>query len=271
MKPRSPVTIGHPVNESAGAPPPSVHTTTPSGGTPHRLTLAQRARAYSVHVYTASGVVFAFLAAAEMGRPEPDPRWVFLWIIIAVLIDATDGPLARVWQVKKRAPRIDGRTIDDIVDYLTFTFLPLLLVWRMGWLPDPALLWITPALVASLMGFANTAAKDEGNGFFLGFPSYWNLVVFYMGVWFHLYGAWVNAAVMLGLALLTVLPVRFIYPNLAPRLWRIPVLGGAFLWLLLLLALLPGYPDVPEWLMWLSLAYPLFYTALSLHLARRAR
>ncbi len=65
---------------------------------------------------------------------------------------------------------IDGRTIDDIVDYLTYTFVPLLLMWRMGWLPQPAVLWIAPALVASLFGFANTAAKDETAGFFLAFP-----------------------------------------------------------------------------------------------------
>lgn len=233
------------------------------------ITVGERVRAYAVHVYTASGVVFAFLAAAEICRENPDARWVFVWLLVAGLIDATDGPLARRWHVKTRAPRIDGRTIDDIVDYLTFTFLPLLLVWKMGWLPSPGALWVAPALVASLMGFANTAAKDEGGGFFLGFPSYWNLVAFYMGLWFHWYGPWINAFVMLSLAVLTVLPVRFLYPNLAPRPWRVPVLAGAFVWLLLLIVLLPVYPDVPEWLIWVSLVYPLLYTALSFYLDRQ--
>lgn len=232
-------------------------------------TRAEQVRAYAVHVYTASGVVFAFLAAAETCAPEPDPRRVFLWLALAVLVDATDGPLARLWKTKTNAPRIDGRTIDDIVDYLTFTFLPLLLVWRMGWVPEPGWVWVAPALVASLMGFANTAAKDEGGGFFLGFPSYWNVAAFYAGLLFAAAGPWPVAVLLLALALLTVLPVRFIYPNLAPRPWRIPVLLGAAAWLAIMLAMLRGYPEeTPGWLLWASLVYPAFYTALSFHLAQ---
>jgi phosphatidylcholine synthase len=230
------------------------------------VTFGQKIRAYSVHVYTASGVVFAFLAAAEICRGAPDPRLVFLWLMIAVLIDATDGTLARRWHAKSRASRIDGRTIDDVVDYLTFTFLPLLLVWRMGWLPSPAGVWVGLALVASLMGFANTGAKDEGGGFFLGFPSYWNVVAFYAGIAFEHYGPWVNALAIGALALLTVLPVRFLYPNLAPRPWRTPVIVGAVAWCLLLALMLPGYPDVPERWIWVSLAYPAFYAGLSVYL-----
>ena len=236
---------------------------------PPAPTRAERVRAYAVHVYTASGVVFAFLAAAETCAPEPDPRRVFLWLALAVLVDATDGPLARAWKTKANAPRIDGRTIDDIVDYLTFTFLPMLLVWRMGWLPEPGWALAAPVLVASLLGFANTAAKDEGAGFFLGFPSYWNVAAFYAGLLFTAAGRWPVAAMFLVLAVLTVLPVRFVYPNLAPRPWRLPVLLGAAAWLALMLAMLPGYPRSPAWMVWASLAYPAFYSVLSWHLARK--
>jgi len=245
-------------------------TIAPAPAAPPPPTPGQRARAYSVHVYTASGVVAAFLAAAETCAPQPDPRLVFLWFAVATLIDATDGPLARAWHVKLWAPRIDGRTIDDIVDYLTFTFLPLLLVWRMGWLPEPALLFVAPALVASLLGFANTGAKDEGGGFFLGFPSYWNVVAFYAGLVHHQYGPWPNAVMVLGLALLTVLPVRFLYPNLAPRPWRVPVLAGAFLWLAGMVAMLPSFPRTGEGWLWLSLVYPAFYAVLSWWLSRKS-
>src|SRR5918999_947843 len=150
-----------------------------------------------VHVYTASGVLFALAATIEICSAAPDPRLVFVYLAAAVLVDATDGPLARRAEVKRWQPSIDGRTIDDIVDYLTFTFVPLLLVWRMGWLPDPAVLWIAPALMASLFGFANTAAKDEAGGFFLGFPSYWNVAALYAGVVHHLAGPWPNALLLL--------------------------------------------------------------------------
>jgi phosphatidylcholine synthase len=229
-----------------------------------------RARAYAVHLLTASGVVAALLAVAELMQEAPDERVVFAWLVVAVLIDAVDGPLARAWQVQRFAPHIDGRTIDDIVDYLTFTFVPLLLVWRMGWVPlapgVPGLAWIAPALIASLLGFAHVGAKDEAAGYFRGFPSYWNVAAFYAGLAFYGFGEagqWLNGLVLLALAALTVSPVRFLYPNLAPRPWKLPVLLGAAAWLAVLLAMLPVYRKVPAWLVAVSLIYPAFYATLS--------
>ncbi|HEX8310459.1 MAG TPA: CDP-alcohol phosphatidyltransferase family protein [Chthoniobacteraceae bacterium] len=234
----------------------------------NEATFARRGSAYLVHVYTASGVVFAFLAAAEICQTTPDVKRVFLLLFIALFIDASDGPLARRYQVKRWAAATDGRTIDDIVDYLTFTFIPLLLIWRMGWLPDPAALWIAPALIASLFGFSNTKAKDEVNGFFLGFPSYWNIFAFYAGLWKTPTGTWINGILLLVLALMTLLPVRFIYPNLAPPKWKWPVMVGAFLWLGSLIAVWISYPDASSWLIGASLIYPAFYTWLSYWLHR---
>lgn len=231
----------------------------------------ERIRAASLHLYTASGGVLALLATMEICYPEPDPRLVFVLLAATVLIDATDGPLARRWEVKRWLPAVSGRTIDDIVDFLTYTFVPLLLVWRMGWLPQPTIAWLAPALVASLFGFANAAAKDETGGFFLGFPSYWNVVAFYAGIIFQLYGPWPNAAIFLFLALLTVLPVRFLYPNLAPVRWRGPLILGALLWLGTMLWMLVEYPRSPAWLTWLSLLYPAFYLWMSFRLGVRVR
>jgi phosphatidylcholine synthase len=233
--------------------------------------MGRRLGAAFVHVYTASGVLLALAATMELCSAAPDPRYVFLALAAAVMVDATDGPLARRAEVKRWMPSIDGRAIDDIVDYLTYTFVPLLLVWRMGWLPEPAVLWIAPALVASLFGFANTAAKDETGGFFLGFPSYWNVVAFYAGFVHSLYDSWVNAAALLLLALLTVLPVRFVYPNLAPPPWRMPLILGALVWLGMMLWLLVDYPHAPAWIVWVSLLYPAFYFWLSYRLAVHPR
>jgi phosphatidylcholine synthase len=236
-----------------------------------RPPFAARARAYAVHLLTASGVVAAFLAAAELLDQAPDERVVFAWLALAVLIDAVDGPLARAWEVKRLAPDIDGRTIDDIVDYLTFTFVPLLLVWRMGWVPfAPGILgalWIFPALLASLLGFSHLGAKDEQAGYFRGFPSYWNIAAFYAGLAFHGLGAagqWLNAVLLLALAALTVSPVRFLYPNLTPRPWKLPVMLGAGVWLAGLLGMLLVYRQVPGWVVAVSLVYPALYAALSL-------
>jgi phosphatidylcholine synthase len=224
----------------------------------------ERARAWSVHAYTASGVLFALLAALEIAVAQTDPRMVFIWLAAAVLVDATDGPLARRFDVKRFAPEIDGRKIDDIVDYLTFTFLPLLLVAKMEWLPRPALLFVAFPLIASLLGFANIGAKDEKGGFFLGFPSYWNIVALYLGIFAWQFGPWPNAVILLVLSILTLLPIGFIYPNLAPPKWKTLILAGAFVWLAMAVAMLRTYPVTPAWLLWGSLLYPLFYTVVSL-------
>jgi phosphatidylcholine synthase len=230
-----------------------------------------RARAYAVHLLTASGVVAAFLAVAELFDSAPDERVVFAWLAVAVVIDAVDGPLARAWEVRRLAPDIDGRTIDDIVDYLTFTFIPLLLMWRMGWVPfAPDLagaVWIVPALMASVLGFANVAAKDEAAGYFRGFPSYWNIAAFYAGLAFHGLGEtgqWLNGVVLLALAALTVSRVRFLYPNLTPRPWKLPVMLGAAAWLAMMLVMLLVYRRVPGWVVAVSLVYPAFYVTLSI-------
>lgn len=235
-----------------------------------RARLGRKIRAYLVHLFTASGVAFAFLAMAEVVRADLDPRWVFGWLTLAVLIDAADGPLARLWDVKLYAPRILGPTIDQIVDYLTFTFIPLVLLWRMDWLPGPDGLWVVLAMVASLFGFANESAKQEKQGFFLGFPSYWNVVVYYVGlltVGYGTVGAFVSLVTVLVLSVLTVVPVRFVYPNAAPSPWRVIVTGGGIAWLGLLLALLPTFPELPrwggDWILWVSFVYPAFYFGLS--------
>jgi phosphatidylcholine synthase len=234
-------------------------------------TSAQRARAWSVHLLTASGTVLAFLAAFEVARPQPDPRAVFLWLALAVIVDAVDGPLARAWQVKVHLPQVDGRKIDDIVDYMTFTFVPLLLVARLRWVPDPVTLWIAPALLASVLGFANTAAKQEAEGFFLGWPSYWNIYAFYAGLWMQWGGPLVPGLVLLALTVLTLAPVRFVYPNLAPRGWRWSMVGGAWLWTVIVAAMLPAYPANPLPLVTASLVYPAFYLIASFWLDAKSR
>jgi len=229
-----------------------------------------RLRGYAVHVLTASGVVFAFLAAAELMATTPDPRRVFVWLLAAAVIDAVDGPLARLWQVKQWAPAVDGRVIDDVLDYLTFAFIPLMLIWRMDWLPQGYGWTVVVAMGASLLSFANRQAKDEAAGFFRGFPSYWNLYAFYAGLFSTLWSPWLSAITFWGFTVLTVAPIRVIYPNLAPRPWRGPVLVGTAVWLVVLCAMLPSYPRLPGWLVLLTLGHPVAYFALSAHLSTRS-
>jgi phosphatidylcholine synthase len=230
----------------------------------------QRLWAYAVHIYTASGLVCAALIAADIFRR--DYPGAFVWMILAVLIDATDGTLARKFRVKDVAPHIDGRKLDDIVDYLNWTFLPLLMIATAGWLPEPAWFWMSIPLIASVFAFVHTGAKEEVNGFFRGFPSYWNVFAFYTAVWLVDWGKGAVLASVLVLSGLSLLPVRFVYPNRAPR-WRWLFIGGAIGWLGVIAAILWLYPkmSVPPSLLWLSAIYPVFYVAASLYLDRKLR
>jgi phosphatidylcholine synthase len=124
--------------------------------------------------------------------------------------------------------------------------------------------------VASLLGFANASAKQSEDGFFLGFPSYWNVVAYYVGllaVEYGSLGSYVSLGAVLILGVLTLVPVRFVYPNAAPNPWRAIVTVGGIVWLGLLLALLPTFPELPawggEWVLWGSLIFPAFYFGLS--------
>ena len=237
--------------------------------------IGRKLAAYSVHALTASGIAFMFLATIEIAAPDTRAWLVFVYFLAATVVDAVDGPLARLADTKRFAGDVSGRTIDDIVDYIGFTFLPLVLAWDLGWLPGPVVggAVVILAMMASLAGFAHAHAKDEECGFFRGFPSYWNIIVLYLGLSAALLGdagRWLNAAVLLVLAVMTVSPVWLVYPNLAPRPWKGPVLIGSYVWALLLVAMLPFYPaGVPGWLVAVSLAYPAFYLWLSLHLRHR--
>jgi phosphatidylcholine synthase len=215
--------------------------------------------AWLVHLYTASGVVLALLAATSV--IERDYRTAFFWLALQVFVDATDGMLARAARVSERLPWFNGAKLDDIVDYLTFVFVPALIVWRAGLVPDA---WRLPAtsalLLSSAYGFNRDDAKTADH-FFTGFPSYWNIVVFYLMV--AGFGPVANLALLLALAALVFVPIRFIYPSRTP-IWRLPMnlLGAA--WGAAMLAMLWRYPDVPRALFWISLSYPLLYGALSL-------
>ena len=222
--------------------------------------------AWGVHLLTASGAVLAFLSlrAANGG----DYREAFLWLAVATAIDAVDGVLARLARVKERTPAFDGARLDDIVDYLTFVFVPAWLIYADDRLPPPlALVTVTAVLLSSAFGFSQAHAKTSDH-FFTGFPSYWNIVVFYLFVLDM--SRMANAGVLLVLAALVFVPIGYVYPSRTPTLRVVTVLLG-MAWGFAMLAMIWQYPDVPPRLAWASLLFPVYYLVLSLVLhSRRA-
>ena len=167
-----------------------------------------KSRAALVHLLTASGLIPVLLAVDALWRG--DAYATLLWLAVAVVIDGLDGPLARRFEVTRHIPEIDGAILDHIIDYLSYCFIPALMLMRFdmlpsGWgLPGAALLCI-----ASLYTFAYKQAKTAENDF-RGFPALWNLVVFYMLIT-HSSQA-VNLALVVGLSLMTFAPIRVLHP-----------------------------------------------------------
>jgi len=164
--------------------------------------------AWLAHLYTASGAVFAFLAARAV--IEFDYRAAFFWLGVQVVVDATDGALARALRVSDRLPWFNGAKLDDIIDYLTYVFVPALFIWRAILVPDSWIVYVTSAmLLSSAFGFNRNDAKTDDH-FFTGFPSYWNIVVFYLMV-LKLPDT-VNGVILLALAAMVFVPLRYVYP-----------------------------------------------------------
>ena len=232
--------------------------------------LPHRAAAWAVHAYTASGALIAF--AALLAIASGDFRSAFLWLYLATAIDATDGILARAFDVKGRLPQVDGARLDDIIDYLTFVFVPFALMHAAGLLVGRVGLCATAvALLASALRFCHSDAKTTDH-FFTGFPSYWNVIALYLYVFAFPPGA---SALLIGiLGLLVLAPLRFLYPSRMTWM-RTPTVVLGVVWGLALLVVLWRLPTRSLWLASASLFYPAYYTGLSFYMqwtgAGRAR
>ncbi|MGE0681122.1 MAG: phosphatidylcholine/phosphatidylserine synthase [Candidatus Binatia bacterium] len=227
----------------------------------HQCSLLRTVAAWGVHAYTASGAVVGFLALHATF--EEQAREAFLWMLVAVLIDATDGTLARAVEIKRVLPWFDGSKLDDIVDYFTFVIVPVVFLFHMQLLPPSGtLFFVAIPLLASAYGFCQAAAKTP-DYFFTGFPSYWNIVAFYLYV--GSLPPWFNGLLICGLAICVFIPIRYIYPTRTVPFRHLTNFLGAG-WVGVLLVLLFQFPTPSGWLVLFSLYYPLYYTLLSFYL-----
>ncbi|MBE9476036.1 MAG: CDP-alcohol phosphatidyltransferase family protein [Proteobacteria bacterium] len=187
--------------------------------------MTQRIKALLVHFLTATGAVFAMLAMLA----AVDEKWslMFLWLMVAFVVDGIDGPLARHYHVKKHAPEYDGVLLDLIIDYLTYVFIPAFALFKSGllngWTGWVCLIVIT---FTSVIYFADTRMKTKDNSF-SGFPGCWNMFVLVMFAttphWLVIFGLVVVIAISM------FLPLKFIHPMRTER-WRMISLPVTILW-----------------------------------------
>ena len=215
--------------------------------------------AWAVHFYTAAGAVTGIIALDLIARGNFHDALIVM--AVALFVDSTDGPLARRLNVEARLPFFDGSLLDNVVDYLTYVAVPVFFMLRAGIMTDDSagLTVASFIMVASAYGFCRTDAKTADH-YFRGFPSYWNLAAFYLFCLRLPFLA--NAGLLIALAIMEFLPIKFIYPNRTEPLHRL-TLTFAFVWAVVTALMLPAVPAYNPLLLYTSLAFIVYYFALS--------
>lgn len=222
-------------------------------------TKRQKLLAWSAHIFTASGSIWGLLTLLAITNGE----WIsaFAWMGAAILVDSFDGFLARRVRVKEVLPEFDGALLDNMLDYLNYVFVPAFFLLQSDLLPESvSLIGALLILLASSYQFCQDDAKTEDH-YFKGFPSYWNIMVFYLFI-LNL-NSWINFAVVILLSVLVFVPIKYIYPS-RTSFHQGLTLALTSLWGLANILIVVTYPSHAPWLVWLSLLFALYYTGMSL-------
>lgn len=215
--------------------------------------------AWSTHFFTASGAIWGFLSILAIINQD----WIgaFIWMMASVFVDSFDGLLARRARVKEVVPEFDGALLDNMVDYLNYVVVPAIFIYSIGFVPDQlALLAAFLIMLSSAYQFCQSDAKTDDN-YFTGFPSYWNILTFYLFV-LNL-SPWTNLVIIVSLVVLIFVPIKYVYPSRTLRFQRL-TMALAVAWGLICITILIQYPDPNPTLVRITLLFALYYVGVSL-------
>ena len=186
-----------------------------------------KAPSYLVHIFTALGVVFGFLALlATVDGKIPE---AFLWLAAALFVDGVDGTLARAVNVNQNTPEIDGAILDNIIDYLNYVVVPVFIFYSLGMAPEPYLLFSCIAiLLVSCFTFTNTNIKTD-DFYFSGFPAIWNIVVLYFYILES--SEFTNFIFVILFCVLTFIPFKYVHPFRVVEFRKITLII-TFIWMI---------------------------------------
>jgi len=216
-------------------------------------------RAWTVHFYTSLGLICAFFAMIAL--MAGDAKLCAIILAVSSIIDATDGTLARAWNVKKWAPSFDGRKLDDITDYINYTFIPIIFTYQFHLVQGWGIAVLGFVLILSAYGFCQLAAKTN-DGFYTGFPNFWNILIIYL--YLFKFTPDVNAVVLLVFAFLILVPLRYI--SYSTKRFRIPTAIFSLVYAVIMIIVLMNMDHVDMRLVWLSLIGPIYYVVVSMYL-----
>lgn len=212
------------------------------------------------HLVTASGLLFGFLSIVAIFNSQH--RTALIWMTAAVVSDAVDGTLARKLKSANKLPEFDGKMLDEIVDYITYVMVPVLFIYKANLIPSTSNNWILPAiLIASAYQFAQANAKTHDN-FFTGFPSYWNVAVFYMLLLKS--GPTSNFILLIILTTLIFVPIKYYYPSRNTK-HKFTIMSLTLIWGISGISLIITYPTIYPIPLWISVLCSTYYVAISIY------
>lgn len=175
-----------------------------------------RVFAWAVHLFTATGVVVAFLAILSVAAHQW--QMAMFWLLIAQIIDGIDGTFARIAKVKTVLPNFDGKAMDYVIDFATYAIIPIYFMYEVQLMPTSVqFIGAAVALLASVLyyGMPNMVSDDLH---FVGFPVMWNLVAYYL---FYVvqFPDWVNFGIIIGLSIMHFVPLKYVYPSRTAHLF----------------------------------------------------
>lgn len=218
-------------------------------------------RSWLIHIYTAIGGIlgmFALFATLQKNFPL-----AFFLLILTMVIDSTDGMLARKYEVKKHLPQFDGSTLDNIIDTLNFAWIPIAILFQLGTLP--VIVLVVP-IVASMYAYGQSNMKTQ-DGFFLGFPTYWSIVALY--IWLVPLNSVAATLLILVCGILSFVPTRYLYPSKNAYL-RVITWPLTIVWFIIITVILTTN-NRSAILVGLSLVYPIYYMLASFYVEYKYR
>lgn len=231
-----------------------------------KVSFLTRCLGWLIHAFTASGACVGLLALLAIYQHH---LLTALWLMgAAIFIDAVDGMFARMIRIKQAIPEVDGALLDNIVDFFTYTIVPCFFLLVTNLLPESWRIFCVMVITfSSAYQFTQVDAKTTDH-FFKGFPSYWNIAIFYLFFWQM--SPTTNMTILLFLAVLSFVPFKYIYPSRLDYLTdskylRFAMVVLTVLWGIATAGLLWLYPQSNHFLVAVSLGYCLLYLSISLY------
>lgn len=225
------------------------------------FSVSQQILAWSVHLFTASGLLAGFMSILAINNE--DWRTAMLWLFLALFIDGVDGTFARLFRVQEVLPGMDGKTIDYVVDFITYALIPAYFFFMADLVPGVWGLFMSFLMLLVAAIYYGKTGMVSSDMHFVGFPVLWNLIVFIL-LFVVTLSPIGNMIVIIVFSILHFIPIKFAYPSRAIRFKNL-TLAVSFFSVLFGFWATWIYPQREGWLSGMILAGLAYYMGLALY------